>query len=179
MDKIIYFGDSITAQFELLKRNNNVLNFGIGGDTTIKLIGRVKDVIVQNPDKLFLHIGINDYLLKQGIYEEKLIINFESTYRTLLEHINDNLKSTTLNLISIFPVVNIGENSIVVRYNNEIDKINEFIKKMALEFNANYIDIASKLKSDNNSLVEDFTKDGLHLSDNGYKEYYMHISKHF
>ena len=179
MEKIIFFGDSITNHFELLKRNENIINYGVGGDTTIKLIGRVKDVIVEQPDKLFLLIGINDYLLNQDFYDEKLFIDFEKTYETLLKHISDNLKNTIQYFISIFPVVNLGDLEEVKRMNQEIDSINDFIKLMANKYNAKYVDIAKYLKSEYNSLIELYTGDGLHLNDAGYEKYYKEISKYF
>ena len=157
MEKIIFFGDSITNHFDLLKRNKNIINYGVGGDTTIKLIGRVKDVIVEKPDKLFLLIGINDYLLNQNFYEEKLYIDFKITYETLLKHIRDNLLETKLYLISIFPVVNLVEKSEVTRFNNEINELNNFIIKMTDKYKAKYIDIAKYLKSESNSLIEEYT----------------------
>lgn len=179
MDKVIFFGDSITYQFELLNRNKNIINYGVGGDTTIKLIGRVKEVIVEKPDKLFLLIGINDYLLNQNFYDEKLVIDFVKTYETLIKHISDNLKDTKLYLISIFPVVDLVNSKETKRYNIEIDETNEFIKNMAKQYNAAYIDIAIELKDDNNSLKKEYTRDGLHLSLAGYEYYYNLISKHF
>ena len=179
MDKIVFFGDSITSQFELLNRNSNVINYGVGGDTTIKLIGRVKEVIVENPNKLFILIGINDYLLNQNFYEEKLMIDYKLTYETLLKHVKDNLSETKLYLISIFPIVNLGNDIEVARKNKELDELNEFIKLMSIKFDAMYIEIAKELKNDENSLVKQYTGDGLHLNKKGYEVYYNLISKYF
>ena len=179
MDKIIFFGDSITEQFDLLKMNKSVINFGVGGDTTIKLIGRVKEVIVEEPSKLFILIGINDYLLNQNFYDEKLIIDFKLSFKTLIKHIKDNLNDTKLYLISILPVVNLVSKDEVIRLNKEIDELNEFIKLICKEYNAEYINIAKELKNPDNNLIEDYTKDGLHLNNLGYEVYYELISKYF
>ena len=179
MDKIIYFGDSITEGFEQLKRNSNVVNYGISGDTTIKLIGRVNEVILEKPDKLFINIGINDYLMKQGLYDEKLVISFEMSYKTLIEHLTNNLSDTLFYFVSVLPVVNLGNDRDVFRYNKEIDFMNKFIKLVASRYNATYIDLTKEFKSKRNSLNPEYTIDGLHLSLAGYDKYYELVSKYF
>src|SRR5262245_10973102 len=68
--KIVFFGDSLTQgtfgvsyvdKVAKLLRGHHFINTGVNGDTSLNLYKRVdKDVIEQQPDGVFIMIGIND-----------------------------------------------------------------------------------------------------------------------
>ena len=60
--RIIFLGNSITeiGPWAKLTGDTTVVNRGIGGDITYGVLKRLNDVIVRQPDKVFLLIGIND-----------------------------------------------------------------------------------------------------------------------
>lgn len=68
--KIIFFGDSLTQgthganyvnKVAAAMRGHHFINQGVNGDTSLNLYRRVdRDVIEQNPDGVFLMIGVND-----------------------------------------------------------------------------------------------------------------------
>jgi len=172
MSKTVFYGDSITNQFELLKQNKDVINLGIGGDKTTELIGRVLDVIREKPDKLFIMIGINDYLVKKSYWQEYFNIDFNVTYNALIKLLTDNLPNTSFTLISILPICMIKSFNDLTLYNNELDEINIFINQTADKYHLNYLNIANNFKDNNNFLKNEYTLDGVHLNDKGYQIYY-------
>ena len=68
--KIVFFGDSLTQgtlganyvnKVAAALRGHHFINMGINGDTSLNLYRRVnRDVIAQQPDSVFIMIGIND-----------------------------------------------------------------------------------------------------------------------
>mgnify|MGYP003308381375 CR=1 FL=1 len=53
--------------------------------------------------------------------------------------------------------------------NNDINSINEAIRNMCGRKNVTYIDIYSKLVDNTGVLNVNYTKDGLHINEDGYK----------
>ena len=69
---IVFLGDS---QFEYCNWNellvrSDMLNYGIAGDTTSGLVGRVEVVCQHNPSKIFIEIGTNDLSLGDDVFPE-------------------------------------------------------------------------------------------------------------
>ena len=172
MNKTVFYGDSITNRFVLLKQNKNVVNLGVGGDKTTELIGRVLDVIREKPNKLFIMVGVNDYLVKKAYWQEFFNINFEVTYNALITLLTDNLRNTSFTLLSILPVSMNKPFDTLVLYNKELDEINKYISEIASKYNLNYLDISNSFKDKNNFLNPQYTEDGVHLNNLGYKVYY-------
>ena len=172
MSKIVFYGDSITNRFELLKQNKNVVNLGIGGDKTTDLIGRVLEIIREKPEKVFLMIGINDFLVKKSYWQEFFNIDFEVTYNALIKLLSDNLPKAEFTLLSILPICQIKTYDILTQYNQEIDTLNNYIKSIANSYNYNYLNIAKVFKDNQNFLKREYTDDGVHLNSLGYETYY-------
>ena len=55
------------------------------------------------------------------------------------------------------------------RKNKDIGEINEMIKKIAKKEKITYIDMYSILEDSEGNIKTEYTKEGLHMSDNGYK----------
>ena len=62
---IIMLGDSLTAGNAWGRAFPRVRlkNMGINGDTAAGVWGRLDEVVSHNPGKIFLQIGINDFLI--------------------------------------------------------------------------------------------------------------------
>ncbi|MDF2698684.1 MAG: Lipolytic protein family [Haloplasmataceae bacterium] len=179
MSKVVYLGDSLTANFKKLNELENVVNMGIGGDKTLEVIGRLKFVNQQKPDKLFLLVGINDYLCNQWTWAHGLIIKFFKTYDAILDILKTNLPQTKFYVLAIFPV-NTG--SVVpverlTRYNQEIDEWNVFVKYKAKEYGMEFLDLSNHFKDEFNNLRKEYTLDGIHLNELGYEVYYNLIKE--
>lgn len=170
MKKIVFYGDSITAGFELLKQHSNVINLGMSGDKTINLVARITDVIKESPDRVIIMIGTNDYLVKKRLWQDYVSINFKTLYSALLTLIEDNLPNTEVVLCSILPI---SEKDVdLAQYNKDIDDYNDIIKDLSISYNCIYKYISSSFKNEWNEMKKEYTVDGVHLSSDGYALFY-------
>lgn len=174
MKKVIFMGDSITANFKELNDYPNIENMGVGGYKSTELIPLVKELRVKQPDVVFLMVGINDFLCNKRLWINGYTIPFEKTYDVLLDLISTNLPRAKLYLLSILPM-NQGHSDLlsldnVLAFNKEIDQINLFIKAKMKAYEATYLDLNIVFKM-NGLLNEAYTIDGIHLSPLGYKRY--------
>lgn len=169
-ENIIFFGDSITEQYDLFKYypQKNVINRGISGNKTEDLINRInKDVYVYNPSKIFLLIGINDLL--NSVYREDILSNIQ----TIINGIKVNRKRANLYVESIYPINAEKIRNLNLGYadntnNKEIRNINKKIRKICEESNVTYIDVYSELVDEDGNLKNLYTIEGLHLNNLGY-----------
>lgn len=178
MNKVVFMGDSITAGFDLLNQYKHITNMGVGGNKTTESIPLIKAVRLEQPDVLFLMIGINDFLCNKRFWPHGYTIPFHKTYDVLLDLIAINLPRTKLHLISILPIGNRNEgllnNENTKSFNIELDIINQFIKEKAKILKANYIDLNSLFKKDG-LMIKDYTSDGIHLNALGYETFLNHL----
>jgi len=165
---IVFLGDSITFRSEWSEffPDENVINRGIGGDTTEGVYNRLDSILENNPNKIFLMIGINDIL--QG----KKIDETSKNYKLILEKIKSSSPKTQVYIQSVLPVNNRIKG---VRIDNkDIINLNKKIKELATQSGYEFLDIYSLL-SESNQLQEKFTVDGIHLTGEAYKEWVDYI----
>jgi lysophospholipase L1-like esterase len=158
--EIIMLGDSITegGNWEQLLNGSDVANYGIGGDTTTGLLYRLSDVYMAKPQKVFLMIGINDLL--SGISVDKIVENIEEIITSLREHGIDVILQSTL-----YVARNNWE-----EINNNVTILNGKLLELSNQYKLYYLDL-NKVLSKDKALERKYTKDGLHLLNNGYKEW--------
>jgi lysophospholipase L1-like esterase len=176
MKKIVFLGDSITANFEQLKQHANVINLGISGDRTTDVIERLRDVRDENPDQLFLMIGINDILNNHQIWFTDLPISIKTTYEFIVNYLLSNLHTKDIILLSILPIssiITIPRNK-EIGMNEDIDQMNQFIKQLAIKHHLTFVDLNQHFK-DGNKMKRSLTSDGVHLTDEGYELLYKKI----
>lgn len=169
--KIAFFGDSITAGFEQLKQHKNVWNLGVGGHKSIELIGRFIQLTRLQPDRLFIMIGTNDYLVGKRIWQDYIKIDYGVMIDALFTLCQDNLKDTEVFVLSI-PPIRWPEQLDVISSNRDIDQWNTLLQTKTLQYGYRYLDMASLLKSDDNGLDQRYTTDGVHFSSEGYQVFY-------
>src|SRR5277367_6465230 len=60
--RIIFLGNSIMefGNWQKLLNDSTIINRGIAADNTFGVLDRLDDVIIRQPSKLFIKIGIND-----------------------------------------------------------------------------------------------------------------------
>ena len=98
----------------------------------------------------------------------------------LLLEIHKNRPYAELYLESIYPVLE-GEKVVNIRTNEEIMDINQELKSFCKKEDITYIDMFSLLvdsSSDEVKIKDEYTKDGLHLSDKGYEVVTKEIKKY-
>lgn len=168
---IVFLGNSITAQCDWaeLFQNSKIKNRGIPGDTTQGILDRVGAILSAVPSKLFLMIGVNDLLFHPP---EEVVDN----YRKIVSKVLSESPETQLYLYSILPV-NPDIRNIPVR-NEDIDFINEKIKKIAIDNQLIYIDLNSKFKNKDGLLFANYSSDGVHLNGDAYLQWKNEIGQY-
>ena len=163
----LFLGDSITEYYDLDKYfpDMPVVNSGVAGDTTDDILNDMKGRVYDyNPSKVFLLIGTND------LRDEKSVDEVVDNIKKIIENIETNKKDAEIYLESIYPVnEEINEKVVELRNNPDINEINDKIEKYAEERNITCIDLHEKLINDEGLLDRKYTKDGLHLNEEGYE----------
>lgn len=167
----LFLGDSITDYYDLDKyyEGYNVVNSGISGDQTSDILDDLqKRAYVYNPSTVFLLIGTNDYIHNKKEDETA------NTIKEIVDKLNENLPNAKIYLESIYPINNtdnkkISKSMVSVRNNTSIKKINSELKDYCNDKNCTYLDIYSLLEDKDGNLKLEYTKEGLHISDEGYE----------
>lgn len=180
-ENIVFVGDSITYQYNLekyYKDKIHVVNSGIDGNTVNDILDNSYERIYRyNPTKVFLLIGTNDVPYK----DEKVI---EDGIKKIVNSIRKNRSNCEIYLESIYPVNDtdnekISHPMVNGRKNEKIMNINKELKAFADKTkNVTYINMYDKLLDENGNMKLEYTREGLHLSDEGYKVVTSVLSKY-
>lgn len=176
----VFLGDSITALYDLNKYYDGlpVVNSGISGETTDDIVNNLQDRVYKyNPSKVIILIGIND--IERKISKEKTIENINK----IVTQIKDNKPDCEIYLESIYPINNSNEEKINhsmvgIRTNDQVKSLNKDLVKLSKKKKINYIDLYDKLLDKNGNLKIEYTKEGLHMSDEGYEIITKYIKKY-
>lgn len=164
--KIIMVGDSLIHFFPsyILKEefpNLEILNRGIGGDTTYLLKERLLDNVLNlKPEIILLQIGGNDLI--QG----KCLSYIENNYNQMIQIIRNALPNTKILILSIPPTGIPELNSIVPVLNLYLL---QFTKN---DRNIEFIDVWGEMRDvDKPTIKIDFSRenDKIHFNEKGYK----------
>lgn len=158
-EDIVFLGDSITAAFPLneLQLPTEPKNRGINGDTTRGVLRRLDQVTAGQPRQIFLMIGTNDLIF--GRSKETVV----ATYAKILRRIQSESPATEVFVQSILPQDE--------RLAADIHYINQEIAVLAEEHGYVYIDLFPDFADEAGGLRPEFTDDGLHLVNTGYKQW--------
>ncbi len=153
---ICCLGDSLTDGYDLKQYypQFNMVNRGIGGDTTYGLQKRLKvSAYDAHPKVVTMLIGANNFKTMLNNYEEIVV------------DLRENLPNSQLVLLSLTPMCKEWGK------NNEIAKKNNVeIKKYAEKYNCSYVDLYNPLLDpETNQLREEWTTDGGHFTPAGYQ----------
>ncbi len=171
-DNYLFLGDSITEQYDLKEyfKDYFVVNSGVSGDITSSIVEDMKKRVYDyNPSKVFLLIGIND--LRRG----KDVSDIISNIKEIVELIKENRPYCEIYLESIYPINKTDDDKITddvknIKFDNEkIIEVNNLLKDLAKDENITYVDLYNKLIDDAGNLNISYTKDGLHISSEGYE----------
>ena len=163
---IVFLGDSITdyVNFDEVLPSYHIINRGIAGDTTSGVLRRLGEVISLRPRKLFLLIGTND------IGMDILTAPIARNIREIVSRVQAKSPETKIYLQAVFPTRHHSP-----RPNNLIQELNAEIKAIAQEQHCTFIDLYPLLLDSDGELAEEYTLDGLHLSDSGNAKWMAHI----
>lgn len=172
---ILFIGDSITERFEVypyFSRYGNVVNRGIGGETTSSLKARLYyDALLLKPKVCVVAEGVNNTAtLWKTEHEGKNVTEKDvgevlNAFKSDMTFIVSQLKSN-----GIIPVVGsvlpIGVKDV---RNQVIVKENEFLKSLCDKEKVRFVDYYSRFVADDGITMRDFTfGDDLHPHVCGY-----------
>ena len=167
--RIVFMGDSITEEWGNLYpeffSGKNYINRGIGGQTTPQMLIRFKpDAIDLKPDAIVILAGTNDIAGNTG----------PSTVRMITDNIFSMAElaiayDIIVVLASILPVYQYSWADDVLDPPSMIDSVNSKIKEYVENQGLVYLDYYSSMVDDRKGLKLDYTGDGVHPNEAGYK----------
>lgn len=162
---IVFLGDSITQDFplETFFPGKNVINRGIGGDTSKGVLERL-DISVHDlePEAVIILIGTNDFAILDAKPGE-----IASRINLIVTLIKEKNPVTKIYLQAVYPVnPDINPQSVGKRKNKDINTLNHMLATIA---NVTWLDYSNRLSDVQGKLREECTYDGLHLNQEGYR----------
>ena len=158
----IFFGDSLTENFDLNKYFPEAINKGKSGDTTFGAIGRLDKVIMAKPETLYIMLGTND--VWRGFSQDITLAN----YGHIINIVMMASPKTEIIIESIPPfgikVTNLDPHTA----NNKISSLNKELQSLAKDLNLKFLDIGSLYKDKNGMLDANHTTDGIHIKLSSY-----------
>lgn len=164
-DDIEFFGDSLTdyGQWSEFFSNGKIINRGISGDDTERLLNRINEV--GNPSKLFIMAGTND------LVEGKNLNEITSNYEKIISTISKGSPSTKIYVQSVLPFNQDRYKKYYPSYkhvnNSEIITLNNKLKSLSKKYNATFVDLYPSFIK-NGNMNQKYTVDGVHLTGDGY-----------
>ncbi len=161
---VVMLGDSITdgGQWSLLFPDENMINFGIGGDTTTGVLNRIEQVTRAQPRQVFIMIGTND--LSMNTLPEEVAANV----RQMVTTIADGSPGTEVMIQSILPR---GE-----KYVEKVRATNALLVDVAEKTAASYVDLSLLFADENGVILNQYSNDSLHLLGEGYRVWAKEIA---
>lgn len=181
----VFAGSSLMEMFpinKLLTEHGDdtiIYNRGIGGFVSRELL-EVVDVCVTDlrPSKVFINIGTND-LSDSRIPMSELMDNYDKIV-TAIENALPNVK---IYFMAYYPVnyeaaAEDMKECLKIRNNEKISAANAEVKKLAEKHGQRYSDINENLKDDRGRLKAEYTIEGLHINEDGYRAVYDDIMRY-
>ncbi len=156
---LVVLGDSIVARGDWidLAPDASIANRGISGDTTEGVRARLDDILRLSPERVFLMIGLNDFLEKRSVDE---------TYRDYLAVV-DTLRAAGVSIV-MQATLRVGtQNPYFYELNAKVDRLNSRLYRAAAERGIAFFDTNAVL-APMGVLGGAFTEDGIHLNHRGY-----------
>jgi lysophospholipase L1-like esterase len=171
--RIIFFGDSRIAHWEPLPflKNCQLINHGIGGQTTAQTLLRIKkDIIQLRPAIVVLQVGIND-LKTIGIFPQiknDIISSCWKNLNAIVDQITKN--DIQVVVLTVFPT---GPVSLFRRpiWSNDVCRGVEEINKMIRSLEGQGITVidCDSILTSGKSIKTEYVKDTFHLTSAGYE----------
>ena len=182
--QVVFTGSSLMEMFpinKLLEEHHDstvIYNRAVGGFITDELL-KVIDVCAVDlmPSKVFINIGTND-LSWSSIPISQVIDN----YSKILGEI-EKVPDVKIYLMAYYPVNYEAaapemKECLKIRTNEKIAAANAEVKKLAERHGQRYIDISRNLKDDRGRLKAEYTIEGMHIKEEGYRAIYDDIMKY-
>jgi len=156
-----------------------IYNRGIGGYITDELLEHL-DVCVLDlqPSRLFINIGTND-LSNPDVTIDGLM----KKYDVILCRIEKAIPGIEIYLMAYFPInyeaaTEEMKPCLLIRTNERINEANKAVAELAKKHHARYIDINDPLKDADGNLRADYTIEGMHIKEEGYRSIFPMFMKY-
>ena len=121
------------------------------------------------PRRLFINIGTND-LSDPAISIEDMIANYDK----ILTIVQDKLPDIDIYMMAYYPInydaaTEEMKPCLLIRTNDKIAQANEAVRTLAKAHHAHYIDINAPLKDEQGNLKAEYTIEGMHIKEQGYR----------
>lgn len=181
----VFAGSSLMEMFpinKLLAEHGDdtvIYNRGIGGFVSRELL-EVVDVCVTalKPLRVFINIGTND-LSDSRITISELMDNYDR----IVTAVENTLPGVEIYFMAYYPVNYEAASEemkecLKIRNNEKIAAANEEVKKLAERHGQRYIDINRSLKDEQGRLKAEYTIEGMHINEDGYRAIYDDIMRY-
>jgi lysophospholipase L1-like esterase len=183
VDKLYFVGDSTTYHF--FKGGIDRSHLLVPESLTLMLSSDILSITVRNTDLtipealkeanaeyVIITIGVNG---ADNFRENQ----FKTYYLKLINAIKAESPNTKIILQSVFPVTKEYSDRDIGITNEGIDRINEWVKKIAQEANVKYLDTQSILKDENGAQRIEYNEDdGVHMNAQAYTLILNYIRTH-
>ena len=174
---ILFAGSSLMEKFPVEKyaaeQGITVCNRGIGGFVTQELLDNLDACILDlAPRRLFINIGTNDLSIA-----DMPISAVMDNYRLILQKVRAALPDAEIFMMAYYPInyeaaAEDMKPCLRVRTNEKIEAANREVEKLAKELGARYIDVNAPLKDSRGRLKAEYTIEGMHIREEGYRAIY-------
>ena len=170
---ICFFGNSITyySQFQNAFSDLKIVNLGYPGDRIDGMLVRYRTISFVNAEKIFIMAGIND------LNSQVSIGDLSKKYESLIDSVIVTNPESQIYIESILPV-NHNKATVSLTSNEQIQKANLRIRRIAEERNLIFIDLYKLYADGNNELPSEYTEDGVHLTPFAYKRWEEKIKEY-
>ncbi|MGN0793843.1 MAG: GDSL-type esterase/lipase family protein [Aristaeellaceae bacterium] len=177
--QIVFTGSSLMEMLPISKLlaehgdDTVIYNRGVGGFLSHELL-KVIDVcaIDLQPSRVFINIGTND-LSWSSIPISEMVDNYDR----ILTAIENAVPGVRIYLMAYYPV-NFEAASedmkecLKIRTNEKLNTANAEVRKLAERHGQRYIDINRPIRDEQGRLKAEYTLEGMHLNEDGYRALY-------
>lgn len=178
----VFAGSSLMEMFPVEKllqeagSSRIIYNRGVGGFVSEELWNALDICILDlKPSRLFINIGTND-LSDASIPLDRMI----ETYDKIITAVEESLPDIEIYLMAYYPVnYEAADESMTaclrIRTNEKIALANEKTAALAFRHHQKYIDVNQKLKDGQGRLKAEYTIEGMHINEDGYRAIFADI----
>lgn len=180
--QVVFAGSSLMEMFPICKLQQEkgddrmIYNRGVGGFLSGELLAVIDVCVTQLlPAKVFINIGTNDLS-----WSSIPICELMDRYDQILTAIEDAVPGVRIYLMAYYPVNEAAaspemRDCLKIRTNEKISAANEEVKKLAAKHGQRYIDVNDKLRDEQGRLRAEYTIEGMHINEAGYRAIYDDI----
>jgi lysophospholipase L1-like esterase len=167
--KAVFIGNSITQgwadQHPAFFTSHHYAGRGIGGQTTPQFLSRFRaDVIDLHPQAVVINGGVNDIAENTGTYASDYTFG---SIQSMAELAHAN--GIKVVLTSVLPAAQIPWRKEITDVPAKIAALNARIKAYAEAKGFAYVDYYSRMVAADKGLMAEYTTDGVHVTDAGYR----------